>query len=485
MSATDNAAIQDIKHKSVVGVLALTSRTFTLQIIALISTFILTVLLEPAVFGVFYVVSAIVNFLNYFSDVGLAAALIQKKDEPTQDDLASTFTVQQLLVGTAVVFVLLLSGPVARFYGLGADGLWLFRSLIISFFLSSLKTIPSVILERKLDFQKLVIPQIVESITFYGIAILCALSGYGVASFAWAALIRGFVGTSLLYILVPWKPRLVIKKASIGRLLKFGIPFQTNSFLALVKDDLLMVFLGKILPFTAIGYIGWAKKWAEVALRLIMDNIIKVSFPAFSRLQHDKVLLSKAIEKSLLFLALLSLPIAVGMLFMVKPMIEVIPRYTKWEPALFSFYLFTISSVLATFSSPVVNALNATGRVKITFYLMIVWTTLTWALVPLSVKVWGYDGVAISAVIIGFTSFLPYFVMRNDISMNVLSVLKKPAIAVLVMGSGLWLLFQLIIEAKLRLLIGIPVGIGIYSLVTYRLLGPQLYPYLKFLKKSP
>jgi hypothetical protein len=37
-----------------------------------------------------------------------------------------------------------------------------------------------------------------------------------------------------------------------------------HSFLALVKDDLLTVFLGKVLPFAQVGYIDWAKKWAEI-----------------------------------------------------------------------------------------------------------------------------------------------------------------------------------------------------------------------------
>ena len=70
-----------------------------------------------------------------------------------------------------------------------------------------------------------------------------------------------------------------------------------HSFLALVKDDLLTVFLGKVLPFTEVGYIGWAKKWAEVPLRLVMDSVVRVTFPTFSRIQESKETLSRAIEK--------------------------------------------------------------------------------------------------------------------------------------------------------------------------------------------
>ena len=54
-----------IKKRSLTGVVALTSRTFILQVIALSATFLLTIFLSPQVFGVFYVVSAIISFLIF------------------------------------------------------------------------------------------------------------------------------------------------------------------------------------------------------------------------------------------------------------------------------------------------------------------------------------------------------------------------------------------------------------------------------------
>ncbi len=473
--------LQEIKKRSVTGVITLTSRTFILQIIALISTFILTILLDPAAFGIFFVVTAVVNFLNYFSDIGLAAALIQKKEEPTSDDLATTFTIQQVLIGSAVIIALTFSRPLSQFYQIGAGGLFLFRALSIAFFLSSLKTIPSILLERKLDFNKLVIPQIAETIAFYIVAIIMAHQKYGVASFAWAALVRGFVGTGMLYIIAPWKPAILLNKTSAKKLLSFGIPYQANSFLALIKDDLMTVFLGKILPFVQIGYIGWAKKWAEVALRLIMDNVIKVTFPTYSRLQHDKELLSKALSKSLLFMTVLTLPIAVGMLFVVKPFIEIVPKYSKWEPALFSFYLFTISSVLAALSSPLVNALNALGKVKYTFYLMVMWTILTWIFIPLMIHFYGFNGVAVSAVIIGLTSFVPLIFIRKIIKIEIFKLMIKPVVAVSFMAITLIVMRLAAPSPILQLTFGIISGGLVYTVLIYALLGSEFKPYINLI----
>ena len=108
---------QEIKHKSVTGVLALTTRTAFLQIISVIGNFFLTIFLAPEEFGVYFLVSAIVVFLNYFSDVGLAAALVQKH-EVTREDIASTFTIQQIFVVGFSALALLFSDAIVSFYNL-------------------------------------------------------------------------------------------------------------------------------------------------------------------------------------------------------------------------------------------------------------------------------------------------------------------------------------------------------------------------------
>lgn len=434
--------IATIKKKSYSGIVALTSRTFLLQLLAFAATFLLTIFLSPSVFGVFYVVSAIISFLGYFSDIGLAAALIQKKEELTGDDLTTTFTIQQLLVGILTIIALAASPAVASYYRLDTDGLWLFCALVISFFLSSLKTIPSVLLERKLNFQKLVIPQIAETVGFYVVAVVLAWRGFGVASFTWAVLTRGIIGLVVMYILAPWHIGLGISRIVAKRLIKFGLPFQTNSLLALVKDDLLTVFLGRVLPFAEVGYIGWAKKWAEVPLRLIMDSVMRVTFPAFSRIQEAKEVLGRAIERTLFGLSLLVFPISVGLLFFIRPLIDAVPRYEKWEPALFSFYLFTIGAAVSSLSTPLTNALNAIGKIKTTLLLMIMWTTTTWVLTVLFVRLFGFNGVALALLIITSSLWIVIHVMKQYAAFSFWKSVRTALLGVLIQGFVYWTLLS-------------------------------------------
>ena len=166
-----------IKKRSVRGIAVLTGRTFVLSAISLVATGFLTVFLEPAEFGVFWIVTAIVSFLAYFSDVGLAAALIQKKEPVTDNELRTTFTIQQVLVLLILLLLILGSPYLVRFYSLSEEGRLLLYALGLSLLLSSLKTIPSVLLERELDFTKLVFPQVLENLVYNIVAVFLAWKG--------------------------------------------------------------------------------------------------------------------------------------------------------------------------------------------------------------------------------------------------------------------------------------------------------------------
>src|SRR3990172_2293851 len=213
--------IEFIKRKAISGVVTFTLRTFFIQIYTFFATFVLTILLSPEVFGVYFIVLALINILVYFSDVGLAAALIQKKEEPKRIDLITTFTIQQSIVLFLVAIGLIFSGRIANFYNLSVDGLLLLRMLIFSLLLSSLKTIPSILLERHLKFTRFVIPQIVENFVFYTLAIILALNGFGISSITWSIFARGLIGLILIYILSPFKPDIGFNIKSAKRLVSF------------------------------------------------------------------------------------------------------------------------------------------------------------------------------------------------------------------------------------------------------------------------
>jgi PST family polysaccharide transporter len=459
-----------VKRKSVSGVII----TGVISGIAMIGGFALSIVLSPQVFGIFTIVVATASFLAYFSDIGLAAALIQKKKEVTRQDLITTFTIQEILVFIIAGIALFLSGWIGQVRHFDADALFLFRILIFTFILSSLKTIPSVLLERDLEFGKLAIVTIVEVAVFYSVIITMALNGAGIEMFSYAILLRGLAGLLVIYIIKPWIPSLGLYKESAKKLITYGLPFQLNSLLALLKDQLFVMVLPFFVPLSAVGYIGWAKKWSEFPLRLVMDTVIRVTFPTYSRLQGDKERLSKGVSKTIYSLMIIILPLSVGMIFLVKPIIHIIPNYLKWEPALISFYLFTITSVVAGVTTPLLNAINAIGKIKISLYFMIFWTAFIWIVTPIMVSLIGFNGVAATAALMSLSSIAVVYVFKKYIAISLKNELVPSIVCSLIMGLALFIIIPLFDLSMLMIFISILIGALIYGL-SYLLLFKEKF----------
>lgn len=426
--------LQLVAKKSIQGMFALVSRSFLVQILTIVSNFVLTIYLDPSMFGIFFVVSAINVFLAYFQDIGLAALIIQKKAEPTLKELRTTFTIQQILVLAIVVPTFLFSTQLADFFNLSQDGLHVLYAYLVSFVLSSLKTIPTALLERKLDFHKLVIPQIAESLVYSLALIYFAINGYGVATFTYAILLRSIIGLPLIYIVQPWSVGFALSKQLIKELVSKGSPFQGNSILALVKDDLLNLYVASALPLTQVGYIGFAQKWAFMPLRLVMDNVIKVTFPSYSRLQHDTKALRTVVEKSLYLISFFIFPIVAAFITLSPKLIELIPGYTKWEPALISLMFFSLNALFASITVPLTNLLNAIGKVKITLAYMVFWTLLSWILTVFFIQMFGFNGVAAASFVVAASVLLILYQVKKEIEFSFIRPIWKQFIAAAIMG---------------------------------------------------
>ena len=89
--------MEKLKRKTVISTLSLFFQSGFSAFLGLTANIVVTILLSPAIFGIYITILSMISVLNYFSDIGLAASLIQKK-EITDDDVKTTFTVQQILI---------------------------------------------------------------------------------------------------------------------------------------------------------------------------------------------------------------------------------------------------------------------------------------------------------------------------------------------------------------------------------------------------
>ena len=458
----DERNLLQLGKSSLHSILALVSRTFVLQLIQIAASLIIFSILAPNEVGIYVAVIAIQRIISFFTDFGLGAALIQNKQEVTQNDLKTTFTVQAAVTFGIFLVIFLFSDIISDYFEIGAAGKWLLISLVATIFISSFKIIPSILLERKIQFQKLVIPQVTESLVFNTILILLVIKGFGLSSYSYAFIISSLVTVPLYYYISPWKIEFGIVKSSITHL-KFGVQFQAKNILATIKDDFLTVILTKFLSFAEIGFIGFAQRIAFLAYRYVVDSVTKVTFSTYSRIQDNKEILRKATEKSLFFIAALMFPILSGLIIIGPYIISYVPQWSnKWEPAVFSLIFFCLNAAVSSMSGILVNILDATGRVKTTLHLMVIWTILTWTLTPLLIYAMGYNGVAIASFIVTLTIVYTIHLVKKQVQFDFIKSVYKPIICVIVMSIVVYSATQLFVSDIPTLILAIALGVITY-----------------------
>jgi len=447
---------EQISHRAVSGVLVLTIRKFLLKAVNYLGSIILARLLMPEIFGVFAIVSFIINFFSFFSDVGLGAALIQKKDSLTTKDLKVTFTLQQLLV-VVVVGLIYFAAPIfSTQYNLGNQGIWFLRILSLSLFLTSLKTIPSILLERRLKFNRLIWPEVVEVISFQIIVVFLAWQGFGVWSFILGLLFRSILGLVVLYWISPWRPGFALDLKIAKQLISFGVPYQLNGFIANIKDAVMPIFVGAVSGPAAVGYLNWALTFSKLPI-IFMSDVFRVTFPAYSRIQHDLPRLKKAIETTIRFTHLFLFPAVFLLAAAAQPIVKII--FTdKWLPALPAFYLHLSGILVVGIANTFMDTFWALGKTKIAVRLLIIYTVLNWlASVPL-VYHFGFIGAMAGSVIVLFVSLpLNWYYLNQIIKVNFLNQIWPSFVAGIIAGFLVWKLEFLalnLLSLSLILLIG-------------------------------
>jgi O-antigen/teichoic acid export membrane protein len=480
----DEVDIIQLGKASLKSVVALISRTFVLQIIQTAASLIILSVLIPSDVGIYVAVIAIQRVISFFTDFGLGAALIQKKDALTHNDLKTSFTLQAGVTLIIFLLIFLFREQISTYFKIGKSGEGLLVALVATIFISSFKTIPSILLERKIQFQKLIIPQIAESLVFNVLLIILILKGFRIDSYTYAFLASSLVGLPIYYYISPWKIGVGIDRTSLHHL-KFGAQFQAKNILATIKDDLLTVILTKFLTFTEIGYIGFGQRIAFLAYRYVVDSVTKVTFSTYSRIQENKQILRKAIEKSLFFVASLMFPTLTGIILTGSYIIEYIPQWhSKWEPAVLSLIFFCLNAAVSSLSGILVNVLDATGRVKTTLSLMVIWTTATWILTPILIYTMGYNGVALASFLVTLTVTYTAVLVKQTVEFDFIKSIYKPVLCTLLMAAIVFIGTKTLVHDMLSLIIVIVIGAASYIICFYFISKNELFEIRNFLLKT-
>lgn len=376
----DAHAVATLKRKATLGVIVLVLRTALLQLVVLGGNVYLSRILTPGDFGAFAIVQFAIAFFALFGDAGLGGALIQKKEAPTQEELSSVFWLQVLLTGSVVVVVGIASSFLVRIWpSLPPNAAWLMRAMSVEFMLTALRVIPAILLERQLAYGRLSFLELVLQVVFYVSAIVFARMQLGLLALVFAALLQGTAGLIVAYSLRPWRPSFTMKRALLRPILRFGLAFQGRTILGFVNGAITPIFAGAMLGKTALGLNNWAQTTAYFPLKLV-EIMGRVSFPLFSRLQHDERAFATSLERSVQICAMATL-FFVALFFGLGPNVIHVIYTDQWMPALPILWVYATVITVGFLAPLIAPALDALGKPGVLLRLSVFWTALNWVVV--------------------------------------------------------------------------------------------------------
>jgi len=389
--------MDDIHTQAKSGIKALMVRQVFLQILTFGGGVILARVLGPAQFGLFAIVSFWVGILALVGDFGLAPSFIQRREELTERDLQVGFTIQQILT-TIIVLALFLGAPwLSMLYPKAPHGMvWLVRALAFSLYLTSWRSMSALQLERRLQYKRLAWIEVVESVSYQGLAVVLVLLGYGIWSLIWAVLARGLIGTILVYLAAPWRIRLCFDTTIAKSTLRYGVSFQAQQIVLHAADWISPVLVASRIGPQAVGYLTWASSNGQKPL-ILVDNAMRVAFSHFSRIQHNRQDVERTLTRYLTCL-LLPAGLWLAVLFVSGPALVAWIYSNKWTVAVPLLDVFAVALCLDVVVWVTRTSLNSLGLVDQATRAIMARTFVHVVFGTLLVLRIGYIGVAFSYV---------------------------------------------------------------------------------------
>ncbi len=247
---------------------------------------ILARLLLPDDFGVIAMAAAITAFVAMFSELGLAAATVQRT-EIDQDTVSGLFLIN-LGMGLAVMLAVIALAPLAAWFFDDPRVLNVIIAMALPVPLLAASRQHAALLQRGMRWAALevttIVAQAVAALVAIGIAWQTDLGYWALVAQSWTA---GLLTFGLLWLACPWRPSRVRDWSQVRSALAFGLHltgFQFLNYFHRQFDDLLV---GHRWGSIELGFYNRAYMLLLLPTHVINGPIGSAVIPALSRMQDD------------------------------------------------------------------------------------------------------------------------------------------------------------------------------------------------------
>jgi len=318
---------------------------FARQMITLAVFIVLARMLAPSLFGLLATAILIVQGFKAIAFDSIGTALVRKK-APTDIDYNTGFWT---CVGLSVpaFLILFFLGPLLESW-LDAPGLsQVVRGVSLMILCSGLSRIHEARLTHEMNFRPLAIRSFISVVAGGAVGIGMAFNGYGVESLIAQQIVTSLCEFILLWTLSKWTPSFQVSRASFMELIHYSKYVSTTAATNFANQNSDIFFVTYYLGAAASGFYATGKRITNTLNIVISTALMRVSLPAFSRLQDNEAQLRSTYLHSTALTAMVTAPMFVGLAILSHDVVLLLLG-EKWLPSVPVMQIITIIGFLTS-----------------------------------------------------------------------------------------------------------------------------------------
>ncbi len=385
----DIGSDSSLSRKVSKGALWVTAASICARSFSVISAIILARLLAPEDFGLMAIAMAIIAFSHGTTQTGFESALIQKQDR--SEDFLNTAWTFELARYLVLFFIIFLAAPLFASFFKEPRAVAILRVISLSLVFWGLRNIGVVYFRKKLDFQKQFVMEIVPLTAYICVVIPLAFFLRNVWALVWASLVTSITTCFISYVMHPYRPRLDFSIKKARDLFNFGKWILGSSILVMVREQGMIMFVGKFLGIPILGFYNRAGAFSTMIFQQVRAIVWKVGYPAYSQLQLDPDRFKQAYLQTLQLLTFIGIPMAGGLFVLSRDFVHLFLT-DKWLPIVPLMQILCLQAILNFINTPAGIVFQASGRPAIGTKISMIGVIILAILVyPLSSR-WGATG---------------------------------------------------------------------------------------------
>jgi O-antigen/teichoic acid export membrane protein len=351
------------------------------QIVSLVVAAIVARFVAPSAFGLVALASVAVVALTMLQESGLGLAVIHRRtDLERAAGTAFAFTAVAAVVLYAATFALAPWLADAFSKPRLTDVL---RVLALVVIIRGLGVVPGAMIERELVFASRAKGELGGTVVQAAVAIPLAVSGFGVWSLVAGQLAGQAVQTSTFWVVTPLRPSpRLFNFRMLRELARYGRHLTAANIVYFIDTNVDTATVGALLKASAVGYYNIAWRLSNLPATGIGYIVGRVMFPVYATIQHDRPAFRAAFLSNVRRVALVSLPVGVGILLAADPIVVGIFG-ERWEPAVVPLQILAVFGVIRAFTGTTTPVLQAAGKPQLVLVLSV------WHLVVLCAGLFG------------------------------------------------------------------------------------------------